>query len=164
MRNYLTKSFCLLSSTLMNPPTTSDRDTRRVVAIPVSTPGPGYALDPDVDRRRRHADAQRRYREKFGAYKILRAERELSADETRLAAERRRPVDADYRERKFIAKFGHHAFIQYYLPLHNIFGEHLPGRQFVWSDEKKGQRRKRRQSKTKPNVADAAGVSGDPHS
>jgi hypothetical protein len=59
--------------------------------------------------------------------------------------------------RKFIGKFGRHAFVEYYLPLHNIFGEHLPGRQFVWSDEQ-GQKKKRRKSKTKPKVAGAAGA------
>ncbi|KAJ7467752.1 hypothetical protein B0H11DRAFT_2239167 [Mycena galericulata] len=65
----------------------------------------------------------------------------MSEEESQLAAQRRRLVDADYRERcrkkKFIAKFGHRAFKEQYLPLHQIFGDHITGKKFIWEDEKK---------------------------
>ncbi|KAJ7917982.1 hypothetical protein B0H13DRAFT_1869765 [Mycena leptocephala] len=135
------------------------------------------APDAEEDRRRRHADAQKRYREKnlektrtkarlrmerqviYCATALLtrlvslRSARELSEEATRLAAEQRRIVDADYRERKFIEKFGQRAFIEYYLPLHHVFGNHLPGRQFVWSDEVDKKRRRSRKPKSKSKVA-----------
>ncbi|KAJ7843692.1 hypothetical protein B0H13DRAFT_2364657 [Mycena leptocephala] len=125
-------------------------------------------LDAEEDRRRRHADAQKRYRDKnlektrtkarlLTCLVSLRSARELSEEATRLAAEQRRIVDADYRERsrkqKFIDKFGQCAFIEYYLPLHHVFGNHLPGRQFVWSDEVDKKRRRSRKAKSKSKVA-----------
>ncbi|KAJ7490199.1 hypothetical protein B0H11DRAFT_2229121 [Mycena galericulata] len=159
---------------------------------------PGEALKgglptTDEDRRRRHADAQARYRarqappisfvhidliapQKFNRHSyegsiahgaVLRARIEMSEEESRLAAQRRRRVDADYRAarswvarmllaranvsilRKFIAKFGHRAFMEQYLPLHQVFGDHITGKRFVWDDEKK----KKKKLGRKPSTA-----------
>jgi hypothetical protein len=60
---------------------------------------------------------------------------------------------ADSTSRKFIDKFGQRAFIEYYLPLHHVFGNHLPGQQFVWSDEVDKKRRRSRKAKSKSKVA-----------
>ncbi|KAJ7186594.1 hypothetical protein C8R46DRAFT_1206598 [Mycena filopes] len=70
----------------------------------------------------------------------LRAARALSAEATERAAAQRQEVDADYRERcrkrKFIAKFGHSAFVRFYLPMHEKYGQrHLPGLKFLWETE-----------------------------
>ncbi|KAJ7657837.1 hypothetical protein DFH06DRAFT_1131601 [Mycena polygramma] len=106
--------------------------------MPHNTKHPRSSRDPpdDDERRRRHAEAQSRYRQRNLAETRrkarlrmgrLRAAAETSAEGVALAAARRRPVDADYRERKFIEKHGLHAFAEHYLPLHQIFGQHLPG-------------------------------------
>ncbi|KAJ7160851.1 hypothetical protein C8R46DRAFT_1038072 [Mycena filopes] len=119
-------------------------------------------LSPEATKRRNHAEAQRRYRERNLAQtrtkarlrmERLREETSLSAEASAASVERRRVVDADYRERqrkrKFIEKFGHRAFIRHYLPLHDIFGPHLPGQKFVLdktpaaSSHSKAQRTKR---------------------
>ncbi|KAJ7475285.1 hypothetical protein B0H11DRAFT_1918250 [Mycena galericulata] len=97
--------------------------------------------DSEEDKRRKHAEAQRRYREKNLAathekarvrMRTLRDKIAASRRLTRLAAAQRHVRDAEDREvkrkRKFVAKFGHRAFFDYYLPQHDILGvEHLPG-------------------------------------
>ncbi|KAJ7312795.1 hypothetical protein DFH08DRAFT_821960 [Mycena albidolilacea] len=123
------------------------------------------ATSRERDRRRAHADAQARYCERLVSLfflcelvaephsrnlsetrdkarlrmKRLRETRELSEEAKQEAAERRREVDADYRERrqkkKFIKKFGQGAFVNYYLPLHQVYGPHIVGKQFLWADE-----------------------------
>ncbi|KAJ7353503.1 hypothetical protein DFH08DRAFT_956568 [Mycena albidolilacea] len=135
--------------------------------LPVTVPaGPSdaaarLAASRERDRRRAHADAQARYRERLVSLFFLcqaahEATRELSEEAKQEAAERRREVDADYRERrrkkyvvrlplaaaiqishlrKFIKKFGQGAFVNYYLPLHQVYGPHIVGKQFLWADE-----------------------------
>ncbi|KAJ7135063.1 hypothetical protein C8R43DRAFT_956261 [Mycena crocata] len=60
---------------------------------------------------------------------------QMSEEEYTSAADRRRKVNTDYRERcrkrKFIAKYGLEAFYTHYLPLHNMLGPHLPRQKFV---------------------------------
>ncbi|KAJ7496060.1 hypothetical protein B0H11DRAFT_1910324 [Mycena galericulata] len=154
--------------------------------VPAAPPGRG-SLATQEDRRRRHADSQARYRARNLVdtrtkaqlrMERLRARIEMSEEESQLAAQRRRIVDADYRERcrkkyaglerrppcppqfltvfgrKFIAKFGHRAFMEQYLPLHQIFGDHIVGKKFVWDDEEK--KEKNKQKKKKRKVAKAA--------
>ncbi|KAJ7445125.1 hypothetical protein B0H11DRAFT_2249549 [Mycena galericulata] len=94
-----------------------------------------------LHKRWKHAEAQRRYRERNleatrekarKRMEKLRDERRASKISRFKAARKRRASDADYREilrkRKFIAKFGEDAFFQYYLPQHKALGQdHLPG-------------------------------------
>ncbi|KAF8200628.1 hypothetical protein K438DRAFT_1758829 [Mycena galopus ATCC 62051] len=114
-------------------------------------------------KRRNHAEAQVRYRERNLAdtrakvrvrMKRLRAARNLSEEGKKKSADGRRDTDADYRERrrkqsltcnrKFIQKFSEEAFITQYLLLHNVYGKYLAGQRFVGSDE--GGKPKRRKS------------------
>ncbi|KAJ7191704.1 hypothetical protein GGX14DRAFT_406945 [Mycena pura] len=99
------------------------------------------SANPQEEKRRRHAAAQRRYRLKRTSAgherqgKAPHGPRALSEEETRQAREHRRSVDADYRERvrqqKFIDKFGRRAFNKFYIPLLESSGPHLPGKQFI---------------------------------
>ncbi|KAJ7169310.1 hypothetical protein C8R43DRAFT_1121189 [Mycena crocata] len=65
----------------------------------------------------------------------------IRQDEGRVkhAAEQRRVVDADYRERcrkkEFIKKFGRRAFAEHYLPLHDVYGPYITGHRFVTTGE-----------------------------
>jgi hypothetical protein len=104
----------------------------------------------------------------------LREERKLSEEAKQEAAERRREVDADYRERrrkkyvvrlplataiqishlrKFIKKFGQRAFVNYYLPLHQVYGPHIVGKQFLWADEHPKRHTRSRTKRASPAVS-----------
>ncbi|KAJ7078699.1 hypothetical protein B0H15DRAFT_804722 [Mycena belliarum] len=104
----------------------------------------------------RHALAQKRYvernrdserRKARARMEKRRASIKLSETETKLAAERRREVDADYRERqqqnKFIENYGRRMYKKHYLPLYETMGNgrHLPGIDFAL-DIKKGRAKK----------------------
>ncbi|KAJ7351493.1 hypothetical protein DFH08DRAFT_957807 [Mycena albidolilacea] len=93
----------------------------------------------DITKRRSHAEAQRRYREKNveatrekarERMQLKRASR--SVEEVAAAAEKWREGDADYNEyrrcRKFVQKFGQQNFMEHYFPLYEEQGtKHLPG-------------------------------------
>ncbi|KAJ7194743.1 hypothetical protein GGX14DRAFT_404526 [Mycena pura] len=93
----------------------------------------------------------------------LRAQIALSEEVRKGALEHRRATDADYRERlrqqRFIDKFGRRAFVKHYLPLLDIAGPHLPGRQFVWPEEseaeerRKAKTRRRKKQCASPSIA-----------
>ncbi|KAJ7306874.1 hypothetical protein DFH08DRAFT_944691, partial [Mycena albidolilacea] len=115
---------------------------------------------PEREKRWRHAEAQRRYREKNLVETRTRAKLRMerlrnnffcSKEATQIARERRRRWDADYREQvrrsKFCTKFGHRAFLDYYFPLYSTHGPHLPGLKFVWNDD---EARARKSHKAKP--------------
>ncbi|KAJ7310644.1 hypothetical protein DFH08DRAFT_974330 [Mycena albidolilacea] len=151
-------------------PSSSTSNQHAPIGLP---PAPSDALarqmaNAETDRQRRHADAQARYHEKRKArerMQRLRATRALSEDAKQRAAEQRREVDADYcehcRKHKFIKKFGHHAFIDFYLPLHQVCGPHILGKQFLWSDEPTPQGRKPPKARgTKASRGAAAAESG----
>ncbi|KAJ6600449.1 hypothetical protein DFH09DRAFT_1302921 [Mycena vulgaris] len=101
------------------------------------------------DKRRKHAEAQRRYRERNlqATHEKARERMEKLREKTGAskkskyrAARERRASDADYREtlrkRKFIDKFGEDAFYDYYLPQHKILGkDHLPGLSLKYARE-----------------------------
>ncbi|KAJ7439839.1 hypothetical protein FB451DRAFT_1191914 [Mycena latifolia] len=93
----------------------------------------------------RHADAQRRYVDRnlaaVRAQAWIRmedrhAETKRSAAATKAVRGHRREIDADYRERKFIAKFGRRAYTKHYAPLYKTEGNgrHLPGIIFAVDD------------------------------
>ncbi|KAJ7148711.1 hypothetical protein C8R43DRAFT_952401 [Mycena crocata] len=107
----------------------------------------GYLGSPQ-HKRREHAEAQRRYRERnLEATRLAARERmaKLRAKITTpaqiaAAAEKRRSLDADFRElkrrRKFVAKHGHDAFMRVYWPQYQIRGAtHLPGVRFDMEEE-----------------------------
>ncbi|KAJ6480189.1 hypothetical protein C8R45DRAFT_1100777 [Mycena sanguinolenta] len=63
-----------------------------------------------------------------------------TAEEVAAAAEKHQEGDVyynEYRRRcKFVAKYGHAQFMEYYFPLYKKLGKkHLPGLQFAWVDE-----------------------------
>ncbi|KAF8214944.1 hypothetical protein K438DRAFT_1954955 [Mycena galopus ATCC 62051] len=81
----------------------------------------------DLKKAERHAEAQRRYREKKRASR--------SIEELAAAPEKRREADANYNEYrrrcKFVQKFGHRQFMEHYFPLYAERGtKHLPGLKF----------------------------------
>ncbi|KAJ7693721.1 hypothetical protein B0H14DRAFT_3531067 [Mycena olivaceomarginata] len=86
----------------------------------------------------KHAEAQRRYREKNletireKARQPYDPELPRTAESMAKAAQKRYARDTDYREslckRKFVAKFGEDAFFDFYLPQHKLRGaDFLPG-------------------------------------
>ncbi|KAJ7708874.1 hypothetical protein B0H17DRAFT_1124668 [Mycena rosella] len=94
----------------------------------------------EEDKRLRHGDAQKRYvdrnlasvQEKARARMAARrACVVLSPEATNLVAEHRREINKDYRERKFLEKYGTRAFKKHYLPLY----ESTPGMVFTWTNE-----------------------------
>ncbi|KAJ7672888.1 hypothetical protein B0H14DRAFT_2657018 [Mycena olivaceomarginata] len=89
----------------------------------------------DEDKRRKHAEAQHKYREKN-----LEATREKARErmgrlcegakplKRRLERQQRQSRDADYREAKFLAEFGVSAFYDYYFAHQRLLGvDELPG-------------------------------------
>ncbi|KAJ7719393.1 hypothetical protein B0H16DRAFT_1739423 [Mycena metata] len=110
----------------------------------------------------RRAEAQQRYRDKHltatrtkarQRMARLRAAARASPEATAAAAEHRRVIDADYRERcrkkKFIAKFGERALIQHYLPLHETHGPYILGKTWLWASEKAPRRGRKKSKKSK---------------
>ncbi|KAF8181402.1 hypothetical protein K438DRAFT_1976123 [Mycena galopus ATCC 62051] len=117
---------------------------------PPAPPGDAEPVHTYNEKRRNHAESQARYRQRNLTDTrakarlrmqrcVLRADRQLSEDARRKAAENRRERDTKYRERrrkqKFIKKFGYEAFVSQYLPLHDIHGKYLAGQRFVGSNE-----------------------------
>ncbi|KAJ7073550.1 hypothetical protein B0H15DRAFT_957083 [Mycena belliarum] len=103
----------------------------------------------DEEKCLRHSAAQRRYVEKNAEdvrtkarirMEQRRAKIKLTENGVALAAEHRREIDANYREKqrqkKFVQKFGRRAFRKHYLPLYETTGNgrHLPGVEFAWND------------------------------
>ncbi|KAF8137979.1 hypothetical protein K438DRAFT_1786194 [Mycena galopus ATCC 62051] len=92
----------------------------------------------DLKKAERHAEAQRRYREKNlettreKARERMRWKRaSRSVEELAAAPEKRREADANYNEYKFVQKFGHRQFMEHYFPLYAERGtKHLPGLKF----------------------------------
>ncbi|KAJ7736637.1 hypothetical protein B0H16DRAFT_1466537 [Mycena metata] len=80
-------------------------------------------------RLKKHAIAQRKYRERH------RAAIKESEEKTKTAREQRREVDAEYRERQrqkhWIKKFGQQSFEDVYVPLSRIHGRNTSRLQFV---------------------------------
>ncbi|KAJ7707080.1 hypothetical protein B0H16DRAFT_1746639 [Mycena metata] len=127
-----------------------------------NAPKGDYTIDPLQEKHYRHAEAQRRYRErnlkKTRTKARLRMERHcskvyMSLEASNAAAARRQVVDAEYRERcrekKFIKKFGEKVFVRNYLPLHDIFGPYLPGQKFVAEEEVEEHSLKAKEKKSK---------------
>ncbi|KAJ7180062.1 hypothetical protein C8R43DRAFT_1117410 [Mycena crocata] len=153
-------------------PSKNPRALRRSRRAP---PSPPPKTTPQ-EKRRQHADAQDRYQGaatdgtvrlllRSPTYTLLRVPTRLrftrSEEDTILAAERRRVVDADYRERcrkkKFIEKFGRRAFANQYLPLHDIYGPHITGHKFNWPQEDpKSPRRPRSPKKARAAAKEGA--------
>ncbi|KAJ7337609.1 hypothetical protein DFH08DRAFT_964580 [Mycena albidolilacea] len=120
------------------------------------------ALAPEDDKRRRHAEAQRRYRARNldetrakarEHMKTLRAKPRTHA-EIQEAADKRRESDADYHEllrrRKFKAEFGVDALFKYYLPQYDLREQkHLPGLRFMWDEANKVAKNKKQNNPTK---------------
>ncbi|KAJ7081093.1 hypothetical protein C8R43DRAFT_1124399 [Mycena crocata] len=103
---------------------------------------------PDEEKRKRHAQAQREYRERNlevtrakarERMADLREVRSQSAKKRWLAAKKRRETDADYREQlrrdKFVSQFGYDAFLDIYYPQYKLHGtKHLAGVRSPWEE------------------------------
>ncbi|KAJ7106831.1 hypothetical protein C8R43DRAFT_963325 [Mycena crocata] len=103
-------------------------------------------------RKLKHKESQRRYREKNKEalreqarlkMKQHRADVKASEERTQMAAELRRDTDTDYRERKYMAKFGEKAFKELYLPLYRMHGNQTFKFKIVWADESPDENRER---------------------
>ncbi|KAJ7079319.1 hypothetical protein C8R43DRAFT_965878 [Mycena crocata] len=109
---------------------------------------------PDEEKRKRHAQAQREYRERnlevtrakargaHGRYIYFTACGRYAASRPKkrwLAAKKRRETDADYREQlrrdKFVSQFGYDAFLDIYYPQYKLHGtKHLAGVRSPWEE------------------------------
>ncbi|KAJ7667889.1 hypothetical protein DFH06DRAFT_1126579 [Mycena polygramma] len=127
-------------------------------------------FDKREERLLRHAQAQQRYRQKHcAALRVQARERmrlhraAVKADEFKKnkIAEWCRDTDADYRERKFIKKFGEDRFDEVYMPLYRIHGNKTGMLPFV-KESKAQQERKLAQGPRLPSRSHSAlGVSLD---
>ncbi|KAJ7120516.1 hypothetical protein C8R43DRAFT_1136892 [Mycena crocata] len=131
---------------------------------------PFAPLGPEEEKRKRHAKAQREYRNRNLEATRAKA-RERMADlrsriqspkQRYLARKNRRKTDADYREQlrrqKFVAEFGHEAFLEFYYPQYKICGTpHLAGVRTPWEEAaaNKAECEKKKKRKARRNAAHA---------
>ncbi|KAF8128327.1 hypothetical protein K438DRAFT_1789551 [Mycena galopus ATCC 62051] len=86
-----------------------------------------------------HAEAQRKYREKNleatrakARERMQRMRAGRTPEEVEKAGQQRKEGDADYREFKFIERYGESNFLEVYFPLYAQLGQkHLPGLKFA---------------------------------